>query len=625
MEPEENPRDVRDRRRTTSAARTGREAQGVTGEPAAEVVSAAPGPAFDGVGAAVLTSRFDGIVRSMANTLLRTARSGIINTAHDFSCCILTGEPALLAMAQSLPIHVMRGPDLSAEAMVSHHPRLCRGDAFLHNSPYEGNSHAADHSILVPVLDDAGVHRFTVFVKGHQADCGNALATTYSAAARDVYEEGALIFPMVKVQHDYRDNEDILRMCRARIRVPEQWWGDYLALIGAARIGERMLVELAAEYGWDELDAYGRWWFDYSEQRMVEVLRTLPSGEVTVETCHDPFPGVPEGVPLKVTVSVDSERAEIAVDLRENPDCLPCGLNLTEATARTSTMIGIFNGLPEEVPHNGGSFRRIRIDVRENCCVGIPRHPASCSVATTGLANRIGAAAQRALAELGDGYGMAETGLILAPSEAVISGVDPRDGEPFVNQLALAHAGGGAYPGLDGWLTIGDLGAGGVLLLDSVEVDELQYPLLVHRRAVACDAEGPGRQRGAPGTLVEYGPLDGELRILYTSDGSTHPALGTRGGGAGCVAFQERVGLDQAVEPLPVYGEVIVRAGEVVRSLTSGGGGYGDPRARDPEAVAADVREGWISRARAREVYAVVLDESLGIDAPATAAIRASG
>jgi N-methylhydantoinase B/oxoprolinase/acetone carboxylase alpha subunit len=575
------------------------------------------------VRAAVLTSRFDGIVRGMANTLLRTARSGIINTAHDFSCCVLTTTPELLAMAQSLPIHVMSGPDMTAAAMVQHHPELRPGDAFLHNSPYEGNSHPADHAILVPVLDDAGRHRFTVYAKGHQADCGNAAPTTYMAAARDVYEEGALIFPMVRVQRDYRDVEDVIRMCRARIRVPEQWWGDHLALVGAARIGERKLRELAAEFGWDELDAYAERWFAYSESLMEGAIRALPSGEVIAETRHDPFPNLPEGVELRVGVRVDTEEAAIQVDLRDNPDCLPCGLNLTEATARTAAMIGVFNALPESVPHNGGSFRRIRVHLRENCCVGIPRHPASCSVATTGLANRVGSAVQRALAELGDGLGMAETGLILGPALGVVSGTDPRDGQPFVNQLMVGHAGGAASPRFDGWQTIGDHGAGGVVLLDSVEMDELQYPLLVRERRILTDAEGAGRRRGAPGMLVEYGPLAGDLVVLYASDGSTFPAQGARGGEAGCIARQERVGGDGSVHALPVYSEVTVAAGETIRSITSGGGGYGDPHLREPKAVADDVREGWLSAAKARRVYGVAVTSDGEADEHETAALRA--
>jgi N-methylhydantoinase B len=285
-------------------------------------------------------------------------------------------------------------------------------------------------------------------------------------------------------------------------------------------------------------------------------------------------------------------------------------------------MIAVFNALPEHVPHNGGSFRRIRVHLRENCCVGIPRHPASCSVATTGLANRVGAAVQRAIALVSDGIGMADTGFILGPALGVISGVDPRDGERFVNQLMVAHAGGAASPHLDGWQTIGDHGAGGVVLLDSVEMDELQYPLLVHGRGIERDAEGAGRQRGAPGMLVEYGPLGGELTILYASDGSIAPAEGVRGGQPGCVASQQKVIADGSVEDLPVYGEVTVAPDETIRSVTCGGGGFGDPRTRRAALVADDVREGWISLEKARDVYGVELGADGEVDEEATAARR---
>src|SRR5262249_18519324 len=135
---------------------------------------------LDGVDLAVLTNRFEGAVLAMLNTLLRTARSGVINMGRDFSCCILTARDELLAGAESQPIHVMRGPDLMSRAMREFHPDLRRGQAFLHNSPYHGNSHAADHSILIPVIDDDGIHRYTVLAKAHQADCGNAVPTTYS-------------------------------------------------------------------------------------------------------------------------------------------------------------------------------------------------------------------------------------------------------------------------------------------------------------------------------------------------------------------------------------------------------------------------------------------------------------
>src|SRR5262245_58965172 len=226
----------------------------------------------DSVDLAVLSKRLESIARRMAHTLHRTGRSGLINTARDLSCCIVSARHELVAEAESLPSHVLVGPDIMSRTMVEHHPRLKRGDAFLHNSPYHGNSHAADHTILVPVIDEARIHRFTVFAKAHQADIGNSHPTSYTGAARDVYEEGALIFPAVQVQRDYADIEDIIRMCSLRIRVPEQWWGDYQALIGAARIGERELLALGAEAGWETLEAHAREWFDYSERRMVAAI-----------------------------------------------------------------------------------------------------------------------------------------------------------------------------------------------------------------------------------------------------------------------------------------------------------------------------------------------------------------
>lgn len=182
---------------------------------------------LDGAELAILINRFEGIARKMTNTLYRTGRSGVLNRARDFSCCIVTHDCQLLATADSLPIHVLVGPDMMARAMKEFHPQLKRGDAFLHNSPYHGNSHAADHTILVPVIDDSGIHRYTVVTKAHQADCGNALPTTYMGAAVDVYAEGALIFPAVKVQENYKDIADIVRMCELRIRVPGQWRGDF--------------------------------------------------------------------------------------------------------------------------------------------------------------------------------------------------------------------------------------------------------------------------------------------------------------------------------------------------------------------------------------------------------------
>jgi N-methylhydantoinase B len=577
---------------------------------------------FDGVRLAVLNHRFQATVRKMANTLFRTARSGVINSAKDFSCCILTGSNELLATAESLPIHVFSGPDMVAEYMARCHPRLCAGDAFLHNDPYNGNSHAGDHSLLVPVVDADGHHHFTVYVKAHMADIGNSQPTTLMMGARDVYEEGALIFPCVRVQSAYEHVDDVLRMCERRIRVPKMWWGDYLGMLGAARIGEREVLALGAELGWDALERYTRDWFDYSEGRMREAIRALPAGRARVRNAHDPVPGAPDGVAVESEVEIRPADAVIRVDLTGSDDCVPCGVNLTEATARTAAMVGVFNSIDHAVPKNAGSFRRLEISLRENCVTGIPRHPHSCSTATTGVADRAANATQRAIAQISDGNGMAEAASFGPISCAVISGNDPRrDGEPFVNMLFFI-TGGAGNPHSDGWLTICHVGNGGMMLRDSVEIDEYLYPIRILENRIVRDSEGPGRLRGTAANLIEYGPVGCEIDVVWSADGSNYPAAGVRGGGAGQPHQAHKRTPDGELVALAGYGLVRLTPGETVVSRSASGGGYGPAAERAPERVRRDVAEGWLSAERAAEVYGVVLDVAGEVDAPATAARR---
>jgi N-methylhydantoinase B len=578
----------------------------------------------DPVALAVITSRVQGIVRRMTNTLFRTARSSVLNTARDFSCCLVTREHELLATAESLPIHVMSGPDLISRWLGRLHPRLHAGDAYLHNSPYHGNSHAGDHCILVPVVDEHGEHHATALVKAHVSDIGNSMPTTLWASCRDVYHEGALIFPCVQIQRDHADVVDIIEMCRSRIRVPEVWYADYLGMVGAARIGEREMLELGSEVGWDAFHEFTGAWFDYSEQMMSAAIRRMPAGRLQVRNHHDPVdaPGCEDGVPVTVTVTVDPAQERIAVDLRENLDCLPCGINLTESTARTAAMIGVFNSLPIAVPQNAGSFRRLEVLVRENCVAGIPVHPASCSTATTGIADRVANATQRAIAELADGFGMAETGTLTA-SVADIFGHDPRrDGAAFVNMVILGLTGGAGHPRGDGWLVSGEVGDGGLQMRDSTEILELLYPLVVWADRIVADSGGPGRFRGAPSCYVEYGPADTSFSAMWSTDGFVNAARGARGGWPGAPARQSLRRADGTIEPLPGWGEMQLRAGETVIATSAAGAGYGAPWERAPGRVLGDVREGYVTPAQASGAYGVVLRPGGELDEAATQARR---
>jgi N-methylhydantoinase B len=591
----------------------------------------------DGVTLGVMANRLDGIVREMTNTMVRTARSTTM-AARDFSCSVTDAGHELVSCPEGAPVHVY-GSSLLAQAMARTHPQFAPGDAFLSNDPYDGNSHAADYTILVPVFFD-GEHVFTALAKAHQADCGNALPTTYSPTALDVYNEGAPIFPMVRVQRDRVDNQDIIRICERRIRAFEIWHGDYLATLGAARLAERRLQELCSALGGlDGTREFVAAWLDYCERMAAQAISELPAGRVVGRTALDPFPRLPDGIALQATIDVDPVAGTIVADLRDNPDCTPTGLNLSESTSRNAATAGILAALNSRrdatrvrVPNNSGSYRRIRVLVRENCVVGIPRHPASASCATTTVQDRVVGMTLIGMALVGDGHGAAEPTYGSGPFQGVVSGRDRRRaGDPqYIFQIFSGTAGGPATAASDGWLTFQITGASGIGYIDSTEVIEQKYPLVVWEKVVRPDSEGAGRTRGAPGGTTIYGPRFDPLTCHYFLDGVHNRPSGVHGGSAslGPEAWRDAGGARERYDH--VVGEVEIAAGEAIVSLSAGGGGYGPALQRDALAVLADVADGYVSATRARDVYGVVLSgeparfETLVVDEAATATQRSA-
>ncbi|MGE3482839.1 MAG: hydantoinase B/oxoprolinase family protein [Gammaproteobacteria bacterium] len=577
---------------------------------------------------AVLANRFDGVVREMTNTMLRTGRSAVINSARDFSCGITTADNELFATAEGLPAHTY-GLNLQTAAMCRFHDDIAEGDAYLHNDPYSGNSHPADHTLIVPVFF-AGEHLFNVCAKAHQADIGNSLPTTYHAAAKDIYEEGALIFPAVRVQRNFESNMDIIRMCQRRIRVPDYWYGDFLSMLGSVRTGEKRIHDICRKYGKGVIRRFVTQWFDYSEQRMRQAIAALPASSVVRESLHDPIPPFrDEPIPVRVKVTIDPQAQTVELDLTSNIDCMDNGLNLSEACAISNSVAGVYNCLPSDIPRNGGSYRCIRMKLREGAVIGIPRFPHSCSVATTNVSERLLNNVQAALADLGEGYGLAEGGIGMGAGFCVISGLDARnDNHPYVNQLIIGNNGGPASPVCDGWVTYGIPVVAGLMYRDSVEISELSYPIHYREMRLAADTSGAGRQRGAPALCMTYGPSANPMTVVFAADGQTRPARGVRGGRDGNVGRIDLIDEQGGERQMPNVGQIEMRQGQWLRGLDTGGGGYGDPLTRDPEHVRLDVLERYVTRDHARDVYGVVFtgraeDESLAVDAAATARERA--
>jgi len=572
----------------------------------------------------IMANRIEGIVREMSTTLLRAARSTVISSCRDFSCCIVTADHRLLASGEGLPVHIF-GAHLQTERLTQVHAGDIReGDAYLDNDPYGGNSHPADHAILVPVFI-GGEALFWGVAKAHMADIGNSIPSSYFTRARDVYEEGSLIFPAVRVQRDYTNNDDIIRMCRARIRVPEQWYGDYLATLGAARVAEKRLKELCAKYGVKTVKQFIVEWLDHSEKRMDEAVKRLPKAHIEHSGTSDPLEGIlPHGLKVTVKLSIDPARGRISADVRDNPPSVACGLNVSRAAAMSSVAAGIFNNL-RDVPRNAGSFRRLSFLFADDSVIGSPRFPHSCSTATTNLAERLVNITQSAFAKLGAGFGMAEGGTGLGAGQAVVSGTDHRTGSPYVNRIMVSNNGGPATPTSDGWINYGMPIIAGLMYRDSVEIDELKHPFLIERVSLIQDSGGPGQYRGAPAQEILFTVRDNPMQVVISCDGQYARPRGVRGGSSGTRGSTYLLRGKKTLK-LANVANVLVKKHESVLGIDSSGGGYGDPLTRDPKRVLHDVREGYVSQRQAYNTYGVVFREkrgALSLDMKATRALRA--
>jgi N-methylhydantoinase B len=592
----------------------------------------------------ILPRMFESITRTMSYTMLRAGRSGVINTARDFSSSIVTGDGRLFMIEEGLPVH-LGGVHLSVQAALKFFDDLAPGDCVFNNCSYTGNTHHADITLMVPVFFKNKLIFWTIN-RAHHADIGVPIPTTYPWQASTIYEEG-INFPCVRVQRDYKDLKDIIRALKVKIRVSDQWSGDYLAQVGASRTGESRIIDLVDKYGLDTIQTFVEAWLDYSEKMMVEEIRKLPAATIENQSTHDPVPMftkgpynqsevlsvVSRGIPVKVRVTIDPTNARIDVDLRDNLENLPCGLNLSHATTLAGVYLAIFNNLGD-VPHNEGSLRRITVLVDEGKIVGIPKPPASTAVATTNILNRLANAIQSGFAKLGEPRGIAEGNGGQPVSMAVISGHDwRRPGNDleinYVNQLMVcgASSGGPALYGFDGWPAYITTDSAGVCMIDSLELDELRFPILFKEFGLLEDSVGAGQWDGSPSGVVAFTTRKSPMTVSWVADGVEFPPAGVLGGCPGHRAYDSKIVPDSHEIILPGMGIETIYPGQILRSVIASGGGYGDPKKRDPESVRIRVRDGWISEKMARDVYGVAIKgasdpDKLEVDYEETSRLR---
>ena len=560
----------------------------------------------------VLSSRLYSIGLEMTNTLMRTARSQLMSVCHDLSTAICDRNGKVIALAESIPVHCAN-MGLTVRPCFDHPEGIQPGDLFLNNSPYHGNTHHADYTYIAPVFHDGELMFFAV-TKGHQADIGNSIPSTYAPTARDMFEEGAIDWPCIKIQKNYKDVPDITAIAQMHNRVPEMWYGDYLACVGSSRVGEKRLAALCEEYGNDVVKRFCEAYQDYGARRMKEELKQLPKGHYEYDIKADAIEGVVPEITIHIECDTHPEDGTIAFDFTKNADSLPCGLNMCEATTLASAVTGVLNRMPCDIPCNDGAMSQIKVKMREGCVIGKAKAPYSSSMATTNLADRVISGVQALMNKITSNKGMAEGGATQCPAVAVVSGTDWRKGDaPYVNQIFCGMTGGPAVNGYDGWITYQYPVTGGAMNWNSTEVLEQQYPFKVVSEEILPNSVGAGQFDSAPSCKFVMTARHDPVVCAYSCDGIANPPKGAAGGldGHKSAAWKYKLAEGEASRTeLPPFAEPVITKKEAIVSESSSGGGYGDPLERDPELVCHRVREEWITKEFAAKTYGVVVDDS---------------
>ncbi|HML12498.1 MAG TPA: hydantoinase B/oxoprolinase family protein [Xanthobacteraceae bacterium] len=540
--------------------------------------------ALDPVTVEVVRNKLDGIANEMELTLLKSSCSPIVKEGLDASASLFTLQGETLAQAVAIPIHLATLIPCIARILAEFPLETMReGDLYCMNDPYLGGTHLPDIAVIMPVFARSRPLAFAATMTHHQ-DVGGMAPGSVPTDATEVFQEGIRL-PPLKLREGDKFNDTLLRILRRNVRIPETFEGDLMAQVAACSVGARRLSALAESYGDNHLTAIFADLLDRSEAMTRDALRSLPNGTYRAVDFLDN-----DGVELDRRI-----RIEVAVTISDD------GMSI-DFTGSSPQVRGPFNAVPSgslaaacyvvraitdpTIPTNGGCFRPIALKLPEGSIVN-PREPAPVN-ARTATIKRIAGTILAALAQAAPGRVPADNGgelLVLA------FGGERPDGTRYVTGELVA-GGSGASAVKDGVDVIETDATN--CMNQPAEALELDAPIRVHRVALRRDSGGAGAQRGGLGTLREYEILHGDVRFTHRGERHFIAPHGRAGGGDGAMARTVIHRADGGDEVVPSKLVTTLRAGDRVVMETAGGGGYGDPAARERAKVRADLEDGKI-------------------------------
>ncbi len=386
--------------------------------------------------------------------------------------------------------------------------------------------------------------------------------------------------------------------------------------------GKEQLLTLCVEYGVDELLRYVDALVDYADRRMADEISAIPDGEYFGESWVDTDGAGRLHTPVCCRVIVEGE--SVLVDWTDSGPQAGGAINGSLATATAASGVPLMCVASPDLPHNQGSIDRIGVRTRPGT-ICVAEHPAATSSSVVAPSGAMHDAVMRALA-LTVPARVAAGGPRMGNCPT-LSGVDERTGEAWSLMFFNDGGGSGASQGADGWPLMGTLACLGGIKTMPVELVELLYPLRLETMEVESDSMGLGTWNGGPGVRAVVRPLHGDMTTITFGDGYDNPPHGILGGTAGIGGGQWVQGPGDERRTFGSASATLrVPKGGLWVGVATGGGGYGNPLARDGEQVRRDVRDGHLTRDTARSVFGVVFDEDpdhLRVDRLATDLLRA--
>jgi N-methylhydantoinase B len=543
--------------------------------------------AFDPVTLEIFWSRLISIADEAATGLLRTAFSTIVRESNDFATVLMDRNGNSVSEntggIASFSCILPRTTKTFLERFPAETWRP--GDCVITNDPWLATGHLPDFTFVSPIFHRGRLVGFAGSI-AHSPDVGGAL---WSADCRELFEEGIRIPPSRYLREGVR-NSELIDIILSNVRVPRQVLGDFEAQVTANEVCVDRVEEFLTDVGLDDLQTLADAISTRADAAMRRAISEVPDGTYRATLEADGFDQQITRIECAVTVRGDRMHIDYAGTSPQIDRGINCVFNYTHAYS----VYPIKCSLDPFTPRNEGTYQAISVAAPEGSILN-PTFPAPVGARQL-TGHLLAGVIYRALADVLPDRIIAESGA--APSmRALFSGVD-RNGDRF-SQVLFATGGMGASPHRDGLATTSfptNVGAG------SIEAFESVAPLVVWKKQLTADSGGPGRFRGGLGQEAEIElRAPAPVRLSLISDRRDHPALGVLGGGNGAPAV---IAFGDGTRPHP-KSRTTIAPGTRLRMVYAGGGGFGDPKSRDPEAVKRDVRDGYVTPEAARKHYGV--------------------